>query len=169
MITAARTGPNAALRFGADEPLDKRGRADCARLRLPYPDPVRIAPERAAIETAALIGADGPLEPRLAAIDLGCWADLGPQQIDPTELGTWLAEPDFASHGGESVNAFVARLDDWLIGCAESDLTAVVASGTAQGLVAAALGCEFWSVEVAPAHIVNLSRRNARWRVRFGN
>lgn len=156
------------MRFGADEPLDRRGRADCARLRLPYPNPVQIAPERAAIETAELIGADGPVHAGLAAIDLGSWAGRSPEQIDPTELGAWMTDPDFASHGGESISAFVVRLHDWLIGCAESDLSVVVTSGTAQGLVAAALGCEFWSVEVAPAHIVNLSRRNERWRVRFG-
>lgn len=135
---------------------------------MPVSGEVLVAPERAAIETAELIGADGPLEPRLAAIDLGVWDGLAPGQVDPMQLGCWLADPDFASHGGESVSVFVARLADWLNGCPESDLTTVVASATAQGLVAAALGCEFWSVEVAPAHIVDLSRRNGRWRVRFG-
>jgi len=168
LITAARTGPNTALRFGADEPLDKRGRADCARLRLPVCDQIWIAPERAAIETAELIGAHGRADPRLASIDFGSWAQRSPEQIDPTELGAWMTNPDFASHGGESVTDFVARLADWLASCPEADLTAVVTTGTAQGLVAAALGCEFWGVEAAPAHRIDLSRGSTRWRVRFG-
>lgn len=127
-----------------------------------------IAPERSAVETAELTGYVGPIEPMLSSIDLGSWIGCTPEQIDPAQLGSWLADPDFASHGGESVTAFVARLGDWLGGCAEADSVAVVTSGTAQGLVAAALGCDFWSVEVAPARVVNLSRRGARWRVRFG-
>jgi broad specificity phosphatase PhoE len=110
----------------------------------------------------------GPIEPTLSSIDLGSWVGRAPEQVDPALLGRWLTDPDFASHGGESVTAFVGRLRDWLGACAEADSVAVVTSGTAQGLVAAALGCDFWSIEVAPAYVVNLSRRGARWRVRFG-
>nr|WP_255327775.1 histidine phosphatase family protein [Nocardia sp. 348MFTsu5.1] len=156
------------MSFGADDPLDQRGRADCARLRWSVSREAQVAPERSAIETAELTGCAGPIDSKLSSIDLGSWAGLAPEQVDPMELGSWLMDPDFASHGGESVTAFVARLADWLKGCADSDSIAVVTSGTAQGLVAAALACDFWSVEVAPAQVVNLSRRGGRWRVRIG-
>jgi len=135
---------------------------------LPVCDQIRIAPERAAVETAELIGAHGRVDPRLASIDLGSWVQRSPEQIDPAELGAWMTDTAFASHGGESVTDFVARLDDWLGDCPAADLTAVVTAGTAQGLVAAALGCEFWGVETAPAHRIDLSRGGTRWRVRFG-
>lgn len=159
-----------ALRFGAhDDPLDKRGRADCARLRLSYPETVRIAPDRSASETAAEIGVHGVVDNALAALDVGRWAGLTPDQVDPAELGEWFADPDSSPHGGESVTAFLGRLSVWLNIPWTVDVGAVVASGTAQGLVAAALGVDFWSVEVAPAAVIDLERRGERWRLRLGS
>ncbi len=170
MITAARTGPNAALRFGAhDDPLDKRGRAECAQLRLSFPDTVRIAPDRSATETAAEIGADGVIDDALKSLDLGRWTGLAPDEIDPLDLGEWFGDPGANPHGGESITAFLARLSAWLETAWTVDVGAVVASGTAQGLVAAATGMSFWGVEVAPAGVIDLERRGGRWRLQLGS
>ncbi|MBA4022005.1 MAG: hypothetical protein C0482_06540 [Gordonia sp.] len=170
LITAARTGPNAALRFGAhDDPLDKRGRAECARLRLSFPDTVRIAPDRSATETAAEIGADGVIDDALKSLDLGRWTGLAPDEIDPLDLGEWFGDPGANPHGGESITAFLARLSAWLETDWAVDVGAVVASGTAQGLVAAATGMSFWGVEVAPAGVIDLERRGGRWRLQLGS
>jgi broad specificity phosphatase PhoE len=170
LITAARTGPNAALRFGAhDDPLDKRGRAECAQLRLSLPDTVRIAPDRSATETAAEIGADGVIDDALKSLDLGRWTGLAPDEIDPLDLGEWFGDPGANPHGGESITAFLARLSAWLETDWAVDVGAVVASGTAQGLVAAATGMSFWGVEVAPAGVIDLERRGGRWRLQLGS
>lgn len=156
-----------ALTFGDHEnPLDKRGRADCARLRL-LSGNVIVAPDHAAAETIAGMGADAVVDNALAAIDLGRWKSLTPDQVDPMELGLWLSDRCASPHGGESVAAFVERLEHWLDECSEGDVCAVVAAGTAQGLISAATGADFWSIDVAPAAMIDLESRGGRWRLRL--
>ncbi len=162
-----------ALSFGShDDPLDKRGRADCARLRLSLSGKVFVAPDRSATETVAEMSnnamVDDPVvDNGLAAIDLGRWKGLPPDQVDPAELGLWLSDPSSNPHGGESVTAFVARLEHWLGGHRDADGSAVVAAGTAQGLISAATGADFWSIEVAPAAVIDLEGGRGCWRLRL--
>lgn len=113
------------------------------------------------------MGADATVDSGLAAIDLGRWKNLRPDQVDPMELGQWFGDHGASPHGGESVAAFLARLRQWLDEHQESDICAVVAAGTAQGLIAAATGADFWSVEVAPAAVVDMEARRGRWRLRL--
>jgi broad specificity phosphatase PhoE len=115
-----------------------------------------------------LIHGPGEVDPRLRAIDLGRWTGLAPTEVVPADLGKWIADPDVRPHGGESITDFVARLSDWLGERKPDDMTAVVAGGTAQGIVAAAIGVRFWSVEVAPADVVDLRRRAGHWYLRLG-
>jgi broad specificity phosphatase PhoE len=92
---------------------------------------------------------------------------VSPDEVDHVELAQWFTDPAACPHGGESVAAFIARLGRWLARHQDADLSAVVAPGTAQGLVAAALGVDFWSIEVAPAVVVDLEGRGSRWRLRL--
>lgn len=114
------------------------------------------------------MGAGAVLDTALAAIDLGRWKGLTPDRVDPMELGLWFGDQGASPHGGESVTKFVARLRHWLGEHQEADACAVVASGTAQGLIAAATGADFWSIEVAPAAVITLDGgRRGRWRLRL--
>lgn len=170
VVVAARTGPNATLTFGShDEPLDVRGQADATGLRLHSGAKVFVAPDVSARDTARLMGArDVHVEPALRAIDLGRWTGLRPDQVNPIELGQWFTDPAAAPHGGESVVDFVGRLAEWLQNRGGDDVALVVAGGTAQGIVAAAIGADFFSIEVQPADLIRLRRRGGRWRLRPG-
>lgn len=170
VVVAARTGPNATLAFGShDEPLDTRGQADATGLRLHSGAKVFVAPDVSARDTARLMGArDAHVEPALRAMDLGRWAGLRPDQVDPVELGQWFTDPAAAPHGGESVVGFVGRLAEWLQNRGGDDVAVVVAGGTAQGIVAAAIGADFFSIEVRPADVIRIRRRGGRWRLRPG-
>jgi broad specificity phosphatase PhoE len=157
------------LTFGSHElPLDERGQDDATRLQLHVHANMRIAPDASAQETAMLMGADGEVDPRLRAIDLGRWTGRRPDQVAPAELMQWFADPDAVPHGGESVTDFVGRLTDWLNDCEGDDLGVVVASGTAQGIVAAAIGARFFGLEIEPAESINLRRSVGRWRLQLG-
>ncbi|MDV7134054.1 histidine phosphatase family protein [Williamsia muralis] len=170
VVVAARTGPNATLTFGShDEPLDTRGQADATGLRLHSGAKAFVAPDVSARDTARLMGArDAHVEPALRAMDLGRWAGLRPDQVDPVELGQWFTDPAAAPHAGESVVDFVGRLAEWLHDRGGDDVAVVVAGGTAQGIVAAAIGADFFGIEVRPADVIRLRRRGGRWRLRPG-
>lgn len=113
------------------------------------------------------MGDDAVVDNVLAAIDLGRWKTLTPDQVDPMDLGLWFSDRNAKPHGGESIAAFVARLEYWLEACPKADLCAVVAPGTAQGLISAATGADFWRIEVAPAAMIDLEPRGGRWRLRL--
>jgi broad specificity phosphatase PhoE len=150
--------------------LDERGQDAATHLQLYRSGKVRIAPDFSARETAEWMRVDdGQVDPGLRAIDLGRWTGLRPDQVAVDELGLWFADPTAVPHGGESVAEFVARLADWLRGCESEDTTAVVAGGTAQGMVAAAIGADFFGLEVAPASVIQLRRRGGRWRLRLAD
>ena len=170
VVVAARTGPNASLTFGShDEPLDIRGQADARGLHHQSGASVFVAPDVSARDTARLMGAgDADVEPALRAIDLGRWTGLRPEQVNPLELGQWFSDPTAAPHGGESVVEFIERLAHWLQDRGGDDVVVVVAGGTAQGMVAAAIGADFFGIEVEPADVIRLRRRGGRWRLRPG-
>ncbi|MFI6321104.1 histidine phosphatase family protein [Nonomuraea sp. NPDC050556] len=50
----------------------------------------------------------------LAEPDFGRWVGLPYAQIDPDELAAWLADPEVAPHGGESLAAHASRVAGWL-------------------------------------------------------
>lgn len=170
VVVAARTGPNATLTFGShDEPLDIRGQADATALQVHSDARVFVAPDVSARDTARLMRAgDADVEPALRAIDLGRWTGLRPDQVDPLELGQWFADLTAAPHGGESVVDFVGRLATWLQDQSGDNVAAVVAGGTAQGMVAAAIAADFFGIEVQPADVIRLRRRSGRWCLRPG-
>jgi broad specificity phosphatase PhoE len=155
--------------FGShDEPLDERGREDATRLQLHRSVHMSIAPDASAREAAMLMGADGEVDPRLRAIDLGRWAGRRPDEVDARELEQWFTDPDAVPHGGESITDFVGRLAKWLDDCRGDHLAVVVAGGTAQGIVAAAIGARFFGLEVQPADSINLRRSAGSWHLRLG-
>jgi len=77
------------------------------------------SPARAAVETAAALGLAATVDPGLADWHLGEWRGRALDEIaaaHPAELAAWLAAPDAAPHGGESLTALLARVAGWLAG-----------------------------------------------------
>lgn len=120
LLAAASTSATAGAAFPADEPLDLRGRAGAAELAGTFARPGRVlcSPARVARETAAALSLD-PVEtaPLLADLDAGRWAGRTLDDVaaaEPEGVGRWLADPDVAPHGGESVARTIERASEWL-------------------------------------------------------
>ncbi|WP_076477450.1 histidine phosphatase family protein [Williamsia sterculiae] len=163
VISAARTGPNPALRFGAvHDGIDQRGRADCSRLRASWtPDGhagrVLCGPETSVVQTAAELGFAAETVPGLRTLDLGDWSDRRPDELEPAVLGSWFADPDATPHRGESVRDFVERLQG--LSLPAEVATIVVAKPVAQALRLLADGGDptgFFAVEVQPLQVLTL-------------
>lgn len=169
MITAARTGPSTGLLFGAEnDPLDVRGRADAAKLSGSLIGGPVSGPERSVRETAELAEAVSAVDDDLRGLNVGYWKGIAPQDVSPADLQAWLTDPRFDAHGGESIAALTARMSSWLdrVGRRGKPVTAVVATTAASALVAAAFddADRFFSFEIAPATVVDLSHRR-HWRL----
>ncbi|WLP91523.1 histidine phosphatase family protein [Gordonia sp. NB41Y] len=168
LITAGRSGPNKALRFGGDPSLDDAGRTSVLalanRLNAGPADadtrPMLVGPDLASRQTAgflapALLPPSGPptVDERLATLDVGSWSGCAPEEIDPSALGAFFTDPWSVPHGGESLAAFVARVLAWRDErtSSDADLFVVVAMPVAQALLAGD-PAGYFAVDVAPAH-----------------
>lgn len=151
VITAGRTGPNRSVRFGGDAPLDDRGRRDIEALAGPVAGPVAVCgPEAATVESARLLVEEPVVDDALRTLDVGSWAGLTPEEIDPRELAAFFTDPASRPHGGESVEEFVRRVHDWRDSTDTAGASIVVAMPVAQALL-----CDhpagYFRVEVRPA------------------
>ena len=153
IITAGRTGPNRSVRFGGDASLDDRGRRDIEALSASVAGPVTACgPETAALESALLLGGRPAVDDALRTLDVGSWAGLAPEEIDPSELAAFFTDPSARPHGGETVEEFVRRIHAWRdgVGSEIGEGPVVVAMPVAQALL-----CDdaagYFRVEVRPA------------------
>jgi broad specificity phosphatase PhoE len=86
---------------------------------------------------------------------------------EPEAVAAWLADPNAAPHGGESLTALVGRVADWL----DSDrirgrTLAVTHAAVMRAAVVHVLGApvrSFWRIDVAPLSIIELRRNGRRW------
>jgi broad specificity phosphatase PhoE len=174
-IALVRHAPTAAVRaaaFGADEPLDPRGLAAAAALAGALGDRARVvvSPARRTAETAAALGlADPVVEPLLAECDFGRWAGRTLAEVhaaEPEATAAWMADPDAAPHGGESLADVVGRVRAWLAAAPAGRTVAVTHGGVVKAAVVVALGAPldaFWRVDVAPLSLTELSCFDGRW------
>ncbi len=172
LVRHASTEAVRSAAFGSDEPLDPRGREAAARLRLPRVDEVLVSPALRARETAACAGlavsGDAPAE-----CDFGRWAGLSLREVaerEPDAVRAWMADPDAAAHGGETLRALLERVREWLGEQAALDGTAVAIThgGVIKACVITALGAPpaaFWQVDVAPLAITELHAHDGRWTI----
>jgi broad specificity phosphatase PhoE len=176
LLTAASTAATAGAAFPADEPLDVRGRAGAAELAGAFTRPGRVlcSPARAARETAAALSLD-PVEtaPLLADLDAGRWAGRTLDDVaeaEPEGVGRWLADPDAAPHGGESVARTVERASAWLGSLpAEGNLLAITHAAVVRAVLLDVLGApvdRFWRIDVAPLTVTVLRGAPGRWTLR---
>lgn len=165
-------------RFDDGDSLDETGAARARSMagKLPSAGRVVMSGGVRCRETAAALGLDAAVEPRLAGLDVGRWRGRTLDEVGSAELeavGRWLADTGAAPHGGESVRDFCGRVASWLDGARETDgrTLAVVEPEVVRAAVVHALGMPvegFWRLDVPPLTAVELSGRAGRWNVRLG-
>jgi broad specificity phosphatase PhoE len=113
LVAHASTAATTRAVFAGDEGLEPRGAAAAAAAtRLRRVTRTVCSPARAAVETAAALGLAATVDARLADWDLGEWRGRALDEV--AGVAEWVADPDAAPHGGESLTALLARVRDWL-------------------------------------------------------
>jgi broad specificity phosphatase PhoE len=176
LVRHASTGGVRRARFGADDPIDARGRREATALRGELPDAAEAlaAPGLSSFQTASLAGCRPVrIEQALADCDYGRWTGLAFDDVardEPDAARAWLSEPQTAPHGGESIASLLARIAAWLDDQRHRDGTvvAVAAAAVVRAAVVHALGAPaaaFWRIDIAPASMTELHARDGRWTV----
>jgi broad specificity phosphatase PhoE len=155
--------------FPCDEPAEPA-------LRVPRPDQfarLLTAPERRARQTVEALGPVAIAEPALADCDFGRWRGRSLTEIgaaDPAGAAAWLADPAAAPHGGESLDALMARVGGWLDRFEGRDHTvaithpAVIRAAIVHVLMAPPVA--FWRIDIEPLSLTDLRRHAGRWTLR---
>jgi broad specificity phosphatase PhoE len=163
---------------GAGDGLDEPGRQAVLRLTRRWPTGVvaSCAPELACVETAALLGLNAMVDMRVRDWDLGAWTGRSLTTIattSPQDLQYWLEDPDFAEHGGESLQALQSRVSQWL-DALETDrqprLVTVAPAAVARAALVNVLSAPpstFWRLDLEPLASVHISLREGRRAVRW--
>ncbi|MEU7576301.1 histidine phosphatase family protein [Streptomyces sp. NPDC041068] len=178
LISPAISGALREARFDDRCPLDASGlrRARASAEGLPPGDRAWVSPSVRCRETAEALGLDAAVVPALVGLDVGRWRGATLAEVsarEPEAVSQWLADPDSAPHGGESVRDFCDRISAWLDGAAESPgrSTAVVDPEVVRAAGVRVLGAPqsaFWRIDVPPLTATELSGRAGRWNIRFG-
>jgi broad specificity phosphatase PhoE len=177
LICHGATTATRASAFPLDEPLED-GAAEQAKLLAPAlrrRDRAVTSPALGARQTAEALSLDASVHPALRDCDYGHWggcrlADI--QAAHPAEVATWLADPDAAPHGGESLLALMRRVSDWMADRLHDDGHAIAVTHAAviRAAVIGVLGAppqSFWRVDVAPMSRVDLRSDKRRWALRL--
>jgi len=165
--------------FAADEPLAE-GEARRIAALFPALDGItRIlaSPALVASQTADALSLAATADSALADLNLGHWRGRSLKDVEaaePEALATWMADPDFAGHGGESRAALVNRVSSWLEArCSlEGHTLAVTHPVVIQAAMLAILGAPapaFRNIDVAPLTALHIRSDDRRWAIRsFG-
>ncbi|OQR60484.1 histidine phosphatase family protein [Streptomyces maremycinicus] len=163
---------------------DGSGELDAAGVRrtrsvaglLPGADRSAASPSTRCRQTADALGLPAPRTAAPAALDVGRWRGRTLAEVtaaEPEAVASWLADPDHAPHGGETVRALCDRAGTWLEDIARTPgrVTAVVEPDVVRALLVRALGLPepaFWRLDVRPLAAVHLSGRAGRWNLSVG-
>ena len=176
-LLLVRHAPTAATRtgaFAADEPIAADGRAGSVALgpHLPPAGMILSSPALRCRQTAEALGLRPRLDPDLAECDFGTWEGRTFAEIagaHPGLIDGWLADPDAAPHGGESLRAFSTRVAGWLASMPGGTAGPVVAfthAGVIRAAVVRALAAPidaFWRVAADPSSITELRVDDGAW------
>ncbi|MFH8985566.1 histidine phosphatase family protein [Streptomyces varsoviensis] len=177
LVTPAVGAELREARFGDDAPLDGAGSRQARAVAggLPRSDRQARAESRRCRETAQALGlAAADAVPALGDLDAGRWRGRSLAEVagaEPAAVAEWLADPEAAPHGGESVAALVARVGGWLASCAEGRLLAVAEPAAVRAAVVYAVGLPpqvFWRLDVPPLTLTELTGGAGRWNLRCG-
>jgi len=177
LVASAPTAATRRAAFPTDEAIDERGAADASALRgtMRTPDIALTGPALRARQTATAIGlANATTDAALADLDYGSWTGATPAEIDqrdPQGLARWMADPEAAPHGGESIAALFERTRALMARLTTDSgwVTAVTHAAVMRAAVVAALDAPlaaFWRIDIAPLTRVTLHADGARWRLR---
>jgi len=173
LICHGATAATRAGAFPADEPLEERASARAAALRPMIRRGGRAwtSPALRARQTAAALGLDAAEEPALRDADPGRWAGRRLEEVqaeEPDAVIAWLADPEAAPHGGETLSALLGRAGAWLDARAGDGgpgiavtHAAVIRAAILHALAAPA--SSFWRLDIAPLSVVELSHDGRRW------
>ncbi|WP_128378319.1 histidine phosphatase family protein [Streptomyces cavernae] len=180
-VAAARSSSLLAERFEDDRPLDQGGWDEVLRVA---PELVSLAaaelrycsPSPRSRETGAALGYAPLAQLALRDCDMGRWRGftLGEAMArEPSAVDRWLADPEAAPHGGESLTSFICRVGEWLETRPVDDgnkIVAVAEPSVVRAAVVYALGARpatFWNLDVRPLSTVTVTGRNGRWNLRL--
>ncbi|WP_122692098.1 histidine phosphatase family protein [Pseudomonas viridiflava] len=173
LICHARTVAQKLARFPTDEPVENLAvPSDAFRARLAVTRRLVCAPELRTQQTAAWFGVDAQIDQALRDCDWGRWHGQSIKDLQANEnqaLQAWLADPEAAPHGGESVRQLTQRVSMWLDSIAETP--GHVVAVTHPFVMRAALmqvlqGAAFHAIDVEPLGMIDL-RFNGIWRLRL--
>lgn len=174
LMCHARTVAQKLARFPTDEPLemDWQTTRGSRSARFQGASQFLCGPELRTRQTAELFGSRVDIVPALRDCDFGRWRgvrinDL--QKSEPEALQAWLADPDSAPHGGESVTQVVERVATWLrtLQAAPGHVVAVTHPFVVRAALTHVLqSSAFNLIDVEPLSVVEL-RFNACWRLRL--
>jgi broad specificity phosphatase PhoE len=176
LIANASTPAARAAAFPMDEGLDDYGRRDAAALSAEFRNVAVVfaSPARRALETAAALGLDPEIDTALRDLDLGSWAgktlaDIA--QSDEDGLASWLSDPAFVLHGGESIIGLFKRISVWLdtISAREGRIVAITHPAILRVAILAAIRASpvsYWHIDIAPLSVVELSSNGRRWALK---
>lgn len=175
----------------------KRAELICIALPLPqavkcgvFPSPhdrITIDPKSLAFLPVSAPLCVGHVEDRLALLDVGrkdvfleaclrdrdcgLWAGKSLRELPPEQVEQWVTEPSFQPPGGESRNAMLQRLSEWLVRAPtwEGVSYAALRPGVVRGLVLATLGAGAAAENAldVPPETVTAMTWAGRWRVRM--
>lgn len=162
--------------FADDEPLAEGERERIAELAavIEKAGTVVTSPALVARQTAEALSLAPAADPALADLDLGLWRGRSLSDVEasePAALSTWMADPDFAGHGGESRAALIKRVTSWLEEWLATDghMLAVTHPVVIQAAVLAILGAPapaFRNIDVAPLTALDIRSDGRRWAIR---
>ncbi|OOV89944.1 histidine phosphatase family protein [Pseudomonas sp. MF4836] len=176
LICHARTVAQKRACFPLDEPLELDWQALAGSRAALFKRPPRLlsAPELRARQSAGLYGAEPQIVSALRDCDMGDWAGVALdhlQQHQPQALQAWLADPQAAPHGGESVAQLCERVAAWLDSVSQSPghVLAVTHPLLIRAALLQVMQCplaSFNHIDVEPLSALEL-RFNGRWRLRL--
>ena len=173
------TEANRNSRFPADEPLEAKGvqQAGAIATQLGTVDRAWASPALRARQTAAAMGLDATTQPSFRECDYGRWQGRSITELhetDPEALSLWMMDLDTAPHGGEPLSAVFARVGDWMKSHIGDGGHAVIVTH-ATVIRAAVLHVlqappsAFWTIDIEPLSIVEMTTDGRRWQLRFPN
>ncbi|WP_189691508.1 phosphoglycerate mutase family protein [Pseudomonas iranensis] len=173
LICHARTVAQKLARFPTDEPVENLAvPSDAFRARLAVTRRLVCAPELRTQQTAVWFGADAEIDQALRDCDWGRWHGQSIKDLQANEnqaLQAWLADPEAAPHGGESVRQLTQRVAKWLdtIAATPGHVVAVTHPFVMRAALMQVLqGAAFHAIDIEPLAMIDL-RFNGIWRLRL--
>lgn len=174
LVRHATTAAVRRAAFPVDEGLDAAGEAAARALAGALGrGEAMCGPSERSRATARLAGLDARVETAIDECDFGSWRGRTLAEVHaerPEDAVAWMTDPAACPHGGESLDAFAARVGEWLEEQAgrEGRAVGITHGGVIKAAVVHALGAPieaFWRVDAAPLRATELHAHEGRWTV----